>query len=93
MIEEPTLVNTVVELAAGDALMFVTDGVEETRRADGTFYGYVRVCQSIERVLRAGGGGTAAALIDAVRGDLDEFRGDQSPRDDVVILAVRFEGN
>jgi serine phosphatase RsbU (regulator of sigma subunit) len=91
-IEEPQLANIVVELAAGDALMFVTDGVEETRRADGAFYGYERVRQSIEQALRSGGGATAAALIDAVRSDLDEFRGDQSPRDDVVILAVRFEG-
>jgi serine phosphatase RsbU (regulator of sigma subunit)/uncharacterized protein YigA (DUF484 family) len=92
-VEEPALVNSVVQLAAGDALMFVTDGVEETRRADGAFYGHERLCGTIERVLRAGGGGTAAALIDALRDDLDEFRGSQSPRDDVVILAVRFEGN
>jgi serine phosphatase RsbU (regulator of sigma subunit) len=92
-VEEPALVDSLVQLAAGDALMFVTDGVEETRRPDGAFYGHERVCGAIERVLRAGGGGTAAALIDALRGDLDEFRGSQSPRDDVVILAVRFEGN
>ena len=91
-IEDPTLVDSVVELAPGDTLMFVTDGVEETRGAGGGFYGQERVRESIEQALRSGGGATAAALIEAVRGDLDEFRGDQAPRDDVVILAVRFEG-
>ena len=34
-IEDPTLVDSVVELAPGDTLMFVTDGVEETRGAGG----------------------------------------------------------
>ena len=92
-IEDPTLVDSVVELAPGDTLMFVTDGVEETRGAGG---GVLRAgarprSPSSRRCARAGGA-TAAALIEALRGDLDEFRGDQAPRDDVVILAVRFEG-
>jgi serine phosphatase RsbU (regulator of sigma subunit)/uncharacterized protein YigA (DUF484 family) len=92
VIPEPVLADTAVELAVGDALIFVTDGVEETRRGDGAFYGHERMCACVEEAVRSGSGATAAALIDAVRADLDEFRGDQSPRDDVVILAVRFEG-
>jgi serine phosphatase RsbU (regulator of sigma subunit) len=92
VIAEPVLADIVVDLAVGDALMFVTDGVEETRRGDGAFYGHERVAASIEQAMRSGSGTTAAALVDAVRTDLDEFRGDHSPRDDVVVLAVRFEG-
>ena len=73
--------------------MFVTDGIEETRRSDGEFYGHERIRAAIERVRRSGSGATAAELVEAVRADLDEFRGDQAPRDDVVILAVRFAGS
>ena len=93
VIEEPVLAETVVELAPGDTLMFVTDGIEETRRSDGEFYGHERIGAAIERARRSGSGATAAELVDAARADLDEFRGDQAPRDDVVILAVRFEGS
>ena len=93
VIEEPVLAETVVELAPGDTLMFVTDGIEETRRSDGEFYGHERIGAAIERVRRSGSGATAAELVEAARADLDEFRGDQAPRDDVVILAVRFAGS
>ena len=93
VIEEPVLAETVVELAPGDTLMFVTDGIEETRRSDGEFYGHERIGAAIEQARRSGSGATAAELVDAARVDLDEFRGDQAPRDDVVILAVRFEGS
>jgi serine phosphatase RsbU (regulator of sigma subunit) len=91
VVEEPMLVDTAVELAAGDAIMFLTDGVEEARRDDGEFYGDVRICTAIERAARAPIGVSAASLVDAVRADLDAFRGDQSARDDIVILAVRHE--
>jgi len=52
-----------------------------------------RIGAAIERSRRSGSGATAAELVDAARIDLDEFRGEQAPRDDVVILAVRFEGS
>ena len=84
VVEEPVLVDEVVELAVGDALMFVTDGVEETRRGDGEFYGHERLRAAIEQASHPPSGATAASLIDAVREDLDEFRGDQPARDDVV---------
>jgi len=93
VVEELVLAETVVELAPGDTLMFVTDGIEETRRSDGEFYGHERIGAAIERSRRSGSGATAAELVDAARIDLDEFRGEQAPRDDVVILAVRFEGS
>ncbi len=93
VIEEPVLAETVVELAPGDTLMFVTDGIEETRRGEGEFYGHERIGAAIERARRSGSGATAAELVEAARADLDEFRGDQAPRDDVVILAVRFAGS
>ena len=92
VIEEPVLAEDVLELSPGDTLMFVTDGIEETRRSNGEFYGHERIRAAIEQARRSGSGATAAELIEAVRDDLDSFRGDQPPRDDVVILAVRFEG-
>jgi len=90
VVEEPVLAEIAVELARGDTLMFVTDGIEESRRSDGEFYGHERIRAAVERAGRSGA--TAAQLVDAARADLDGFRGEQPPRDDVVILAVRFEG-
>jgi serine phosphatase RsbU (regulator of sigma subunit)/uncharacterized protein YigA (DUF484 family) len=92
VIADPVLVEEVVELAAGDSLVFVTDGVEESRRGDGAFYGHERARAAIEQAASSGSAITAAGLVDAIRDDLDAFRGDQVQRDDVVILAVRFEG-
>jgi serine phosphatase RsbU (regulator of sigma subunit) len=90
VLPEPPLGEVTIELAAGDSLIFVTDGVEEARREDGTLFGHGRLCASIARALPPGA--DAAALVAAVRDDLDAFRGALALRDDLVILAVRFTG-
>jgi serine phosphatase RsbU (regulator of sigma subunit)/uncharacterized protein YigA (DUF484 family) len=90
VIAEPPLEEVTIELAAGDSLIFVTDGVEEARREDGALFGHARLRSSIVRALGPGPG--AAALVAAIRDDLDAFRGALALRDDLVILAVRFTG-
>jgi serine phosphatase RsbU (regulator of sigma subunit) len=88
VVEEPRLEEASFELAVGDALVFVTDGVEEARSDDGDFFGRARLRASVERAV-ASGCDTAAALVAAVRDDLDAFRGRRELRDDVVLLVVR----
>jgi serine phosphatase RsbU (regulator of sigma subunit) len=90
VIAEPPLGEVTIELAAGDALIFVTDGVEEARREDGALFGHARLRASLGQALRPGA--DAAALVAAIRDDLDAFRGSLALRDDLVILAVRFTG-
>ena len=89
VIEEPRLEETSFELAVGDALVFVTDGIEEARSDDGEFFGRARLRASVERAVRSGGCDTAATLVAAIRDDLDAFRGRRDLRDDVVLLVVR----
>ncbi len=88
--EAPRLDETLIELRRGDALVFVTDGVEEARNESGGFFGQERLHASVRRAARAGG--DAAAIVAAVSADLDAFRGARELRDDVVILVIRFAG-
>jgi serine phosphatase RsbU (regulator of sigma subunit) len=90
VIAEPPLEEVTIELAAGDSLIFGTDGVEEARREDGALFGHARIRTAIARALRPNA--DAASLVAAVRDDLDAFRGALALRDDLVILAVRFTG-
>ena len=92
VLDEPALAETVAELSAGDLLVFVTDGVEETKGDDGSLYGPARLRESLERAVRAGHGATAGQVVAALHDDLDAFRGSRASRDDVIILAVRFTG-
>jgi serine phosphatase RsbU (regulator of sigma subunit)/uncharacterized protein YigA (DUF484 family) len=90
VLDHPVLAEIVAELAADDLLIFVTDGVEETKGTDDTLYGYERLRTAIEQAMQAGQGATAGQMVTAVQGDLDAFRGNRPPRDDVIILAVRI---
>jgi serine phosphatase RsbU (regulator of sigma subunit) len=89
VVDDPRLEEMTFELAVGDTLVFVTDGVEEARREDGSFFGGERLHDSIRGAAASGEPMTAASLVTAIRSDLDAFRGSREFRDDIVILAVR----
>ena len=55
VVEEPALAEIEVELAVGDLLVFVTDGVEETQGADRTIYGHERWRKVVGRAMEASG--------------------------------------
>jgi serine phosphatase RsbU (regulator of sigma subunit) len=74
-----------VVLAPDDLLIGYTDGVTEALAPDGTEYGEAR----FERVLRAAGGGSAHAVLEAVRTDLERFTDGAEPFDDVTLLVAR----
>ena len=74
-----------IELAPGDALVLVTDGVFEATDLSGRAYGVERV----EQVLCAHAGGSAAAMAGAVLDDLVCHLGDRPAEDDVTLVVVR----
>jgi serine phosphatase RsbU (regulator of sigma subunit)/uncharacterized protein YigA (DUF484 family) len=90
IVEDPPLREIAIDLAPGDMLIFVTDGIEEARDAAGGFYGRERLIASVRRVLATGAAASASAVVAAVRSDVDAFRGDVSLPDDIVILTAGF---
>jgi serine phosphatase RsbU (regulator of sigma subunit) len=74
-------------LSPGDYIVCYTDGVTETRRDAGKMYGEER----LKEIIRHGIGGdtSPAELVDAVKADLDAFRGGRSQTDDVTLLVAR----
>ena len=84
----PRLEEATIELEIGDTLVFVTDGVEEARDADGSFFGRERLQQGIRRSVLSGRPVTAASLVAAIHTEVDDFCGSRPLRDDVVILTA-----
>ncbi|MCA9667986.1 MAG: SpoIIE family protein phosphatase [Myxococcales bacterium] len=75
-------------LVPGDSVVLFTDGLLECQRADGEEYGQSRLREAIEG--HAGKG--AAALRDELVADLDTFRGNAAPGDDVTLVVARVLG-
>jgi sigma-B regulation protein RsbU (phosphoserine phosphatase) len=74
-----------VRLAPGDAVLQYTDGINEAFDPSGrTQFGFGRLERAVAR--SAAGGG--AAILDAVRHDIREWVGDQSPLDDETLLVI-----
>jgi len=82
VVDEPQVTDHAVDLAPGDLLLAYTDGLPDGRRGD-EFYGEERVCQML-----AGGGGPAAAVVDALLADVLEFQAGTA-RDDIAVVALR----
>lgn len=81
-------VSRVVHLDAGDVLLLYTDGLTEARGPSGVEFGAERVAAVLERSHGAG----AAEVIDALMGDLEQFRDGVPLADDLTVLAVRRAG-
>jgi serine phosphatase RsbU (regulator of sigma subunit) len=78
------------EIAAGEWICVVTDGVTEAMNESGELYGVAR----LQAVLQALPGDTApAALLAAVRADVAQFVGTAEPSDDLTMLCVRWHGH
>ncbi len=76
-------------LAAGDALVLVSDGVTESRDAAGALYGSERLLA----VLRAATAPyDAATLVEAIRADVAAFAAGTDAADDLTVLALVWRG-
>ncbi len=82
-----------VELAAGDVLVFATDGIAEAMTADGRLFGEERLAAALRRFAPGGDaqGATAAALRDALLAELAAFLGGGEVQDDVTLVVVRVK--
>jgi sigma-B regulation protein RsbU (phosphoserine phosphatase) len=68
----------------GDVIVFHTDGLTETRRG-GEEYGLAR----LERQIEARASLPATRLGESILADLEEFRGDGAPVDDITLIVVK----
>ena len=78
--------ETTFDLAAGDLFVFCSDGVFEARNEGGEEFGAARLILCIERMAH----GTAREMVDAIFADVDLFRGDTPPNDDMTAVAIRI---
>jgi adenylate cyclase len=78
-----------IQLARGDALCLLTDGVGEAQNGRGVFYGSERVAQCLAGIDR---GDPAQRIVDALLTDTLAFTGGAEPADDLTILALRWHG-
>jgi sigma-B regulation protein RsbU (phosphoserine phosphatase) len=77
--------HTYGPIRPGQVMVLGTDGVWEAANEAGEFFGMERLLDSI----RAAAGGTAREIADAVRRDLDAFRGRRQHRDDVTLVVIK----
>ena len=80
--------ESVVDLAPGDAILLLSDGVYEARSPDGAFYGRDRVTAMARTLLTAGV--RPPEVLRLVIRDVIDFQGDHV-RDDATLVIVRWE--
>lgn len=76
--------ETELVLEPGDALILYSDGVTDMQSVAGEFYEEER----LEKLIKEHVGYGTAALIDAVFGDLKQFKGEAPQADDVTLLVI-----
>lgn len=76
-----------IELAPGDRLCFYTDGVIEAHGPGGEQFGAIRLTE----VIRQQAPQSPHQLLQHLGQELDQFRGDASPTDDVTMLVAAVE--
>jgi adenylate cyclase len=77
-----------LQLAPGDRLCMVTDGITEAANAAGELYGSTRVRQALAQV----GDGGAQAIVQVLREDVAGFVAGAEASDDLAILVVQWHG-
>jgi sigma-B regulation protein RsbU (phosphoserine phosphatase) len=70
----------------GSVVVIGTDGITETRNADGEFFGVERVRQIVSANALRSAAGIQAAVIEAVQ----DFRGNAPQEDDVTLVVVKL---
>lgn len=81
----PTIGESDVALAPGDALILYTDGITDARDGSGEFFGDER----LRAAVRANADAPAPAMVDAVLRSVDAFRGTAPAYDDLTLIVIR----
>lgn len=74
-----------IEMAAGDTVVFYTDGVTEAMNEESQFFGEQRLRATIASMA----GASAQQVLDAVLDAVQRFVGDAIPSDDLTLFVVR----
>ena len=74
-----------VRFEPGDLFVFYTDGITEAENVDGADFGQERLAAAV----RGAAGQPAAAIVSAVHGAADAFRGAGPRGDDATVIVVR----
>jgi serine phosphatase RsbU (regulator of sigma subunit) len=72
------------QLAAGDKVVFLTDGLVECRNPSGDLFGFER----LEKILEREAASDAPALRDAILREVEAFTGGTPPEDDRTLVIV-----
>jgi sigma-B regulation protein RsbU (phosphoserine phosphatase) len=75
------------QLAAGDVVVFYTDGITERQTADGSMFDLDR----LSAVLAGSGAAPPDAIAAAIVAELDQFASGQEPDDDQTLLVVALD--
>jgi serine phosphatase RsbU (regulator of sigma subunit) len=76
-----------VTLAAGDTVLFLTDGFPELMNDAGQQLGYGAALEAFAEAAR---GASAAAVIEGLAAFAARWHGDAAPNDDVTFVVVRM---
>ncbi|MDZ7266444.1 MAG: SpoIIE family protein phosphatase [candidate division KSB1 bacterium] len=77
-----------LDLAAGDLLVFYTDGIVDMMNPENEPYSFDRFCAAVQRHARAAHNGLIPELIR----DAEAFAGRRDHSDDLTLLVARYEG-
>lgn len=77
-----------LQLQAGDAIVYYTDGLTDAENPQGLPYGEHRLAEAV----LTHAGLDAIALRDAILNDVEKFCAGQAPFDDLTMLVVKFLG-
>jgi serine phosphatase RsbU (regulator of sigma subunit) len=77
------------QVAAGEWICVVTDGVTEAMNAAGKLYGVARLRAALQKLPEHI---APAALLSEVRADVARYVGAAEPSDDLTLLCVRWNG-
>lgn len=78
-----------LQLAAGDVICMVTDGITEAMDRAGNLYGSDRLTELLRKMIPAI---PVSQLIRTIRDDVRSFVGDAEQSDDLTLLVLRWKG-
>jgi serine phosphatase RsbU (regulator of sigma subunit) len=71
-----------INLHKGDRVFLYTDGLPETRDRDNRIFGF----PNLVSLIRKSNGAALSETVDAVMRGINEYRGDDQPEDDIVLI-------
>jgi serine phosphatase RsbU (regulator of sigma subunit) len=83
-----TYEQTAVDLAAGDTVLFLSDGFPELMNDAGQQLGYAA---ALDAFAEAAGGESASAVIESLATFAKRWHGDAPPNDDVTFVVIRVK--